>query len=572
MLLIKIFIFILLFFNNIDNEPRDKKIFIPPVRIPQLLSANFGELRIDHFHSGLDIKTQGATGKEVVACADGFVSRISISPSGFGNAIYVAHPSGYSTVYAHLDRFVPEIDEYIKARQYEKKSFAITLFPSRDDFQVRQGDLIAWSGNSGSSGGPHVHFEVRKTDTEKPVNPLLFDFGITDNIKPIIEKLVIYPANRHTLINNENKVKKINVSGARGTYFVPPTNEISISGMAGFGIKAYDLLNDSHNKCAVYSIELKIDSVTIFKYVMDSFAFTESRFINGHIDYESFMRENTYIERAFVLPNDKLSAYRDVVNRGIFDFSDGKSHRGEMVLTDINNNKTVLNFQIKSPSVKPPRIAELRENGIMMMPYDKNNLFSAENISVSIPSGCLYDTLWLSYKSDKGTAGMLSDVHSVHNKYTAVQKAYTLSIKPTYIPEGKESKMLLVQLIAEHRRGLLKSVWKEGYMSAEALSFGRYYVGIDTTPPFISSGPAMNADLTGKSKIRIRINDDLSGIKSYEGLIDRKWALFEYDAKSEMLTYTFDETRITKKSKHELYLKVTDNKDNYRELKVDFVW
>jgi hypothetical protein len=160
----------------------------------------------------------------------------------------------------------------------------------------------------------------------------------------------------------------------------------------------------------------------------------------------------------------------------------------------------------------------------------------------------------------------------VHNKYTPVQKAYTLSIKPTYIPEGKESKMLLVQLIAEHRRGLLKSVWKEGYMSAEALSFGRYYVGIDTTPPFISSGPAMNADLTGKSRIRIRINDDLSGIKSYEGLIDRKWALFEYDAKSEMLTYTFDETRITKKSKHELFLKVTDNKDNYRELKVDFIW
>ena len=137
----------------------------------------------------------------------------------------------------------------------------------------------------------------------------------------------------------------------------------------------------------------------------------------------------------------------------------------------------------------------------MVMPYNKNNLFSADNISVSIPAGCLYDTLWFSYKTDKGAGGMLSDVHSVHNKYTAVQKPYTLSIKPTYIPEGKESKMLIVQLIAEHRKSVPKSVWREGFMSAEVLSFGRYYMGIDTTPPFIStSGLPMNANLTGKSR------------------------------------------------------------------------
>ena len=159
------------------NNPKDKSIFISPVKIPLLLSANFGELRIDHFHSGLDIKTQGVTGKEVVAAASGYIYRISVSPGGFGKALYIRHPSGYSTVYGHLDRFTPEIEEYVKAQQYEKKSYLVTLFPAKDKFPVKQGELIAYSGNSGSSAGPHLHYEIRKSESEIPVNPLLFEFG-----------------------------------------------------------------------------------------------------------------------------------------------------------------------------------------------------------------------------------------------------------------------------------------------------------------------------------------------------------------------------------------------------------
>jgi hypothetical protein len=566
-------IFSLLLHGTLNDIPKDKSIFISPVKINQLLSANFGELRIDHFHSGLDIKTQGVTGKEVIASASGYIYRITISSEGFGKALYIRHSSGYSTVYGHLERFTPEIEEFVRAQQYERKSFAVTLFPTKDKFPVEQGDLIAFSGNSGSSSGPHLHYEVRKTDTERPVNPLLFDFGIRDNIRPVIEKLVIYPVDRHTLINKKNTTKKINVSGGSGDYFIPKENEISISGLAGFGIKTYDLLNDSYNKCAVYSIELSIDSTSIFKYVMEGFSFDESRYVNSHIDYETYMREKMYIERTYILPDDRLSAYKNVINRGVFDFNDGKSHIAEIVVTDASNNKSSLSFKVKAGSEISQAVAEQVDMGIKTMPYNRSNKFSTEDISVSIPSGALYDTLYFTYKKEALSGQMLSDLHYVHNIYTPVHKAYTLSIKPTKIPPGKEAKMLIVRIDEDQKKSPLKSSWSDGYVSTEALFFGRFYAGIDTTAPEISANGLTNdVNLTGKKEIRIKITDDLSGIKSYTPSIDNNWALFEYDKKNDLLIYRFDESRIKKGTKHSLSLKVTDNKDNVRTYSRNFSW
>jgi hypothetical protein len=563
----------MLFYNALNDIPKDKSIFISPVKIPQLLSANFGELRIDHFHSGLDIKTQGVTGKEVVASANGYICRISVSPGGFGNALYIRHPSGYSTVYGHLDRFAPKIEDYVKKQQYYKKSFQITLFPEKEEFPVKQGELIAYSGNSGSSGGPHLHFEIRKSDSEKPINPLLFDFGMADNIPPVIEKLVIYPINRHTSINKKNAIKKINVIGGHGIYSITQENGISINGLAGFGIKAYDMLNNSPNKVAVYSIELSIDSISIFKYKMDGFSFDESRYVNSHIDYETYMKENIYIERAFVLPDDKLSVYKNVINRGLFNFNDNKTHRAKITVADANNNKSVLTFQIKAQAEKPQPDQDLIDKNIKVMPFNKANKFSAENISISIPAGALYDTLYFSYKKELGTSEMFSDLHYVHNNLTPVHKAYSLSIKPKTIPAGKESKLLLVQLADDQKKIAVNSFWSDGFLTADVLSFGRFYIGIDTVAPVISANElAQGANLTGKKEIRIRITDELSGIKSYDPSIDGNWALFEYDQKNDMLIYKFDETRITKGTKHNLSLKVTDNKDNSSLYKCSFTW
>ncbi len=572
MLILRLAFLSIFFFNNSNWKPEDKPLFVSPVKIPLALSANFGELRIDHFHSGVDIKTQGVTGKEVVAAADGYIYRISISPNGFGKALYIRHPSGYSTVYGHLERFTPEIDEFVERSQYEKKSFTVNLYPAKDKFAFRQGDLIAYSGNTGGSSGPHLHYEIRKTETEEPVNPLLYDMDVTDNIRPVIERLVIYPAGNNTLINGRNSVLKMKVSGEGGKYFISADNEIRISGPAGFGIKSFDQLNDNHNKCAAYTIELKVDSITRFRYAMDKFSFSETRYVNSHIDYEAYMKENTYYERAFVLQGDHLSAYQNVINKGIFNFIDSGNHSLEIILEDAHRNRSSLSFRVKSDRPSIPSGRKIREGAIPMV-YNRPNRFRAENITLTIPSGALYDTLFFVYKKEAGTPLMYSDVHYVHNKFTPVHKAYTLSIKPFNVPAGKKSKMLIVQMGNDFSKSSIGGSWTEDFITANAQSFGMFYVGIDTVAPGIyPNGLTSGSDLTGKRELRIRILDDLSGIKSYEPLIDGKWALFEYDQKNNVLVYRFDPERITKGTKHNLTLKISDNVDNTSNFNCDFTW
>lgn len=573
MILIRLLISSILILNILTENPKDKTLFISPVKIPLSLSANFGELRPDHFHSGLDIKTLGVTGKEVVATASGYIYRISISPGGFGRALYLRHPSGYLTVYGHLDRFIPEVEEYIVSQQYEKKSYLITVFPPKDKFRFEQGDLIAWSGNSGSSSGPHLHYEIRKSESEMPVNPLLFEFGTGDDIIPVIEKLAVYPASGNTLINNQTKIRKYTVAGGHGNYYIPAANEIRISGPAGFGIKSYDLLNDSYNKCAVYSIEMKIDSLSLFKYVMNEFSFSESRYINSHIDYETYIRERTHYEKTFLLPNDKLSVYQDVVNRGIFNFNEDRTYHVEITVADIHNNKSTLAFLVKGLPQKTQEKPVYTDNSQYIMPYNRSNRFNTEDISLSFPAGSLYDTLYFKYRKASGPNEMLSKIHYIHDKFTPVHKAYTLSIRPSVIPEGMESKMLIIQLSDDFKKSGLSSTFNDGVVTAKPISFGMFYVGIDTVAPTISTnGLNPGIDLSGKKDIRIRIYDDLSGIKEYEPYIDGKWALFEYDQKNNVIIYRFDPERIARGTKHNLTLKVLDNVGNTSYYNLDFVW
>lgn len=566
----------LLLTGHLPEEPDDRSMFISPVKIPLSLSSNFGELRTDHYHSGLDIRTQGVIGKEIVAAARGYVYRISISPGGFGKALYLHHPNGYSTVYSHLDKFTPEIEDYIVSRQYEEKNFMVTLWPPKERFRFEQGDIIAYSGNSGSSSGPHLHYEIRKTDGEIPVNPLLFEFGIDDNIKPVIDKLVIYPLSKNTQINNQNKMLKLDVYGGNGKFGLLSKNDITISGPAGFGFKAYDLLNNSGSRLSVHSIELKVDSRQVFNYVMDEFSFNETRYVNSHIDYEIYKRENIYIERAYRLPNDRLSVYRNLTDRGIITFSDNARHTIEIAVSDIHGNKSVLSFNITSASgsAKQENSAnQVRTDPGIMMPFNRNNRFVTKDVAVNFSTGTLYDTLWFKFGRTPGQPEMYSEVFDIHNIYTPLHKSYSLSLRPQKVPAGKESKLLIIQLDNIGRKSPISSSWENGFVTANPRTFGTFFIGIDTVPPLITpNGFSAGANLAGRSGLRIKISDDLAGIKSYEPLIDGKWALFEYDQKNNVLIHKFDPGRIQKGTKHSLSIKVTDNCNNQSTWDCEFVW
>ena len=546
--------------------------FIPPLKIPVSLSANFGEIRSDHYHSGIDFKTEGVTGKEVVACADGFVYLILVSPVGFGKAIYIRHNNGYSTVYAHLERYNDEIDTYVEYQQYLNKSYAVSIYPPATRFQVKQGQIIGYSGNTGGSSGPHLHFEVRKSDGEKPVNPMLFDFGIVDNLKPMIERLAVIPAAEGTVINNRNSKIILNVAGNDGNYYLPGGNEINITGTAGFGITSHDLINNSSNKFGINALELFIDSIPWFEYEINQFSFSETRYINAHIDYESYIRYNYDIDRAFVLPNDKLSLYKSYMNNGLFEFTDGKTHNIKLVATDGRNNKSVLTFKVKA-GIQAGAYKKTTDDDSVVMPFGIENKFKTSNAEITIPKGALYDTLRFKYSEVVSGNRFFRTIYEIHNRYTPVQVPFTLSLKPDTIISGMESKLIIVRV---NERGMISGAggaYNNGFVTGSISSFGSYAVAIDTVPPVIrANGLVDNADLSQRTELRLWITDNLSGIKDYTGMIDGKWVLFEYDAKNNLIFYRFDQQKTTKGTNHRLELTVSDNKNNVTYLARSFYW
>ncbi|MBI9052549.1 MAG: M23 family metallopeptidase [Bacteroidales bacterium] len=545
--------------------------FISPVNFPMYLSGNYGEIRSGHFHAGIDIKTQGVIGKEVVSVENGYISRIKISANSYGKTLYITHPNGYTTVYGHLDHFTPNISKFIKSKQYEQNEFEINYFPEVNQFKVSKGELLAYSGNTGGSDGPHLHFEIRETNSQIPVNPLLFHFQIEDDIPPIFYSISFYPIKNNSFINYKNDTISFRLKMKDGVYSTTDTNELLFNGECGIGVEIVDYLNNSRNKCGIYSLQLKINNQITYSHLINKISFNETSYVKSHIDYKQKIESKKTIQKTFIEPNNKLSIYKSIINNGIYDYNKDSLYIIELIATDTYGNKSTTIINAKRGSLdfqEPPVIVP--NNGIHMN-WELENIFENEDIKITIPRKSLYNSFYFNYYSSNPTNNSYSKIHHIHNENTPIHKKYSISLKIRNLPEKLYDKAFIALLEKDKSIKPIGGTIVNQYIVAETKQFGNYTVLIDTIKPIVN--PILKQEkLLNSNKINFSISDDLSGIKSYNGYIDNKWALFEYDLKNDLLSYTIDEERIKKNKKHELELFVIDNTGNITTYYTTFFW
>ncbi len=542
----------------------ETSIFHPPVDIPIYLSGNFGEIRSTHFHTGIDIKTQQVTGKRIYSIYDGYISRIKIQSGGYGKSLYVTHSNGYVSVYGHLSKFMPEIENYVKRNQYQRKSYEIDLYLKPDEFPVRKGQFIGLSGNTGRSGGPHLHFEIRDIKNQEPLNVLKYNFNIKDNIKPQIYNLAIYPVNKNSRINNTNKKLIVPVESINNHFSIITDKMITVCGMTGFGVETFDFLNGSNNRCGAYSIDLLVNDTLIYSHQIDKLSFNESGYVNSHTDYEEKILNNSKIQKLFVEPNNKLSIYKSLVDRGIYEFAYDTISRIKIIVRDVYQNSSELTFLVKTDcNISGDQIEEIHPDFKKTFYYSTENSYKDDNVEVYLPEDALYDNIDFRYSRMEGDSAAYSDIHCIHDHLTALHKDYTLAIRAKNLPDTLNSKALIGYINTDTTIASQGGIWKDGFIVTRTGIFGNFMILVDTVPPEIS--PALfnnNGYYSKSSSIAFNITDNLSGIKSYNGYIDDKWALFEYDAKSNTLRYFFDKERIAAGKKHKLEIIVTDYNSN----------
>ncbi|MCK5461672.1 MAG: M23 family metallopeptidase, partial [Bacteroidales bacterium] len=388
--------------------------FVPPINISMYLSGNFGELRSNHFHSGIDIKTQGVSGHRIFASAEGYISRIKVEAAGYGNTLYITHPAGYTTVYAHLDRFRQDIADHVRELQYKQEKHALNIYPEKGKWRVEKGEFIALSGSSGYSFGPHLHFEIRNAANQAPMNVLLFGFDIEDDVAPRLRSVYLYPMDKQSHVNGAGGKQRFHVEADSAVYILKDMQELMANGRIGFGIEAFDYLNGAHNRCGVFSIMMLIDGELKYHWKMDQFKFSESRYINSYIDYEEKQINSRLVQKTYLEPNNRLGLYQYVEDEGICDFSEDREYQIRFILEDAQANSSELSFTVRggqSYSIPP---AFPIDGFIRKFSWDLPNEFRKEDVVLTIPKGSLYEDLDFTYRKSDAVPGSWSPVHHIH--------------------------------------------------------------------------------------------------------------------------------------------------------------
>ncbi|MEO1031903.1 MAG: M23 family metallopeptidase [Bacteroidota bacterium] len=535
--------------------------FKNPLDITLVLSGTFGELRSSHFHAGLDFKTQQKEGLKVYASAEGYVSRIKISHYGYGKALYITHPNGYTTVYGHLQKFSERLEKYIKECQYEKESYEVEVFPSSEELLVASNEVIAYSGNTGGSGGPHLHFEIRD-NLERPINPMLFGIDVKDTKAPFVSAVYAYPKDEHAVINGKNERVPLRlIPQKNGSYEV---EKISAYGHIGFGVTSYDKQDLAPNNNGLSNIQTFFNGNKSLEIDFRRFSFDESKHIKRLIDYAYYKEKKSRIQKLFIEKNNPLSLYKDAYDNGYVRIEDSTSSVYKIRIRDYKGNETWVNIPINGKHEKvviDPYEVILNKT---LISVNESTTLDEGNIMVDFYKNTVYDDVHIDFKVN-------SDTLYLHKDNIPLQKNFYIHYDLSNYKSEHLDKVYIARMYGFYNRPSYVSTKRKGnVLSARSKTLGTYALAMDTIAPTIKPVNFQNKKWLSKYRyLKVKIDDDLSGISKYRATVNGKWILMEYDYKTKMLVHDFNDN-IVKDTKNDLKIIVTDNVGNSSTFEATF--
>ncbi|MBF4518852.1 M23 family metallopeptidase [Flavobacterium sp. ANB] len=529
-----------------------KDYFSPPLDIPMQLSGNFGELRPNHFHAGFDLKTNQREGLNVYAVADGYVSRIKISTFGNGKCIYITHPNGYTSVYGHLQTTIGAIQDYVQKTHYKEKAFEIEIFLKPDELPVTKGQLIALSGNTGSSEGPHLHFEIRDSKTEFVINPMFFGFdkNIKDTKKPTISNVFVYPFD-NTTVNQSKLPLLLNLSLQKdGTYLA---SKVKANGKIGFGINAVDFDDVSGNKNGVFNVSTFFNGNQNYNYQFNTYSFDEMRYINAFIDYPRYKKTSQRVQKLFMKTPFALSIIKTDSLRGIIKVEPNLASTYRIEVSDYFGNMNTVTVPIEY-DIETPIVNAEPNTSKYFIHANKDSNFEKDNMSVFFPAGTFYDDFDMNFDVKNNRIYIHEDVIPVHSNFT-------ITIKDSTYSEALRDKLFIAR-ISGNSKSYNGTIRNKDVFTAKSKILGQFGLVLDTIAPVIKiTKPIEGKWISEVNAIQFTIGDSLSGIKSYNGYLNGNWVLFEYDNKTRKITHKF-QNELLAEGANDLKVEVVDNVGN----------